>query len=71
MDKKSKLQKKFEEKFDRTYVLNLTSRKDRRDLIEYQFSEMGLELPDTESNYFRYYFATPFPHNDVIMNAFN
>ena len=71
MDKKSKLQKKFEEKFDRIYVLNLTSRKDRRDLIEYQFQEMGLELPDTGSNYFRYYFATPFPHNDVIMNAFN
>lgn len=61
----------IESRFDKTHILNMVNRPDRRELIEYQFREMGLELPDTGSNYFRYYYGTTFPHNALIANAFN
>lgn len=60
------------ERFDRIYVLTLSNRADRRTLIEKQFRELGLPLPDADSTGFiRYHYATPFPYNALIADAFN
>ena len=60
------------ERFDRLYVLTLSNRPDRRELVERQFSELGLPAPDKDSNGFiRYHYATPFPFNALIADAFN
>lgn len=60
----------LKEKFDRIYILNLVTRKDRKENIERQFKELGLPLPDT-TEFIKYYYAVPFPYNAVITDAFN
>ena len=62
----STLQKHFE----KIYILTLSHRKDRQDLIRSQLSFLGLPEPDT-TPYIRWFYATSFPHNDIIANAFN
>lgn len=57
-------------KFDKVYLLTMTNRRDRRELMEREFSEIGLPKPDS-TDFIRYYFGTPFPFNGLIMNAFN
>lgn len=60
------------DRFDRVYVLTLSNRPDRRELIERQLSELGLPAPDThEDGFIRYHYATPFPFNGLIADAFN
>ena len=58
------------EKFRIIYVLSLTERRDRRELVEKQFEVLGLPKPD-ETPFIRYYYATLFPFNGLIANAFN
>lgn len=58
------------QKFDRIYVLNLVNRRDRRELIERQLWELGLPQPDM-TPFIRYHYATPFPYNGIIADAFN
>ena len=60
----------LKEKFGIIYVLSLTERRDRRELIETQFKALGLPIPD-ETPFIRYYYATSFPFNRLIANAFN
>lgn len=60
----------LKKRFDRIYVLTMSNRQDRRNLMESQFKQLGLPLPD-ETPYIRYYFGTPFPHNGIICDAFN
>lgn len=60
------------EQFDRVYVLTLSNRPDRRELVERQLRELGLPAPDEDPNGFiRYHYATPFPFNALIADAFN
>lgn len=56
--------------FDQIYILTLSNRKDRRALIERQLLEMGFPQPDCDAR-IRYWYATPFPFNGLIANAFN
>ena len=60
----------LKEKFGVIYVLSLTERRDRRELVEKQFEALGLPIPD-ETPFIRYYYATSFPFNGLIANAFN
>ena len=60
----------LQEKFGRIYILSMTERQDRRDLVERQLSELGVPLPDT-TPFIRYFYGTSFPFNSLIANAFN
>ena len=64
------IQEILKEKFELCYVLNLSDRKDRRDNMEYQFKQMGMDDIET-SVWLRYHYTTKFPYNDLIANAFN
>ncbi len=60
----------LKDKFDICYVLNLSDRADRRKNMEEQFQKMN--MPDIyESRWLRYHFATKFPFNNIIADAFN
>lgn len=65
----NKLLDTLKEKFDIIYVLSLVNRNDRREMMERQFDAMGLPRPDT-TPFIRYYYATPFPFNNIIAEAF-
>lgn len=56
--------------FAQVYILTLSHRKDRQELIAKQLTSLGLPQPDT-TPYIRWFYATSFPHNDIIANAFN
>lgn len=64
------IQNKLKEKFDICYVLNVSDRKDRRDNMEFQFNDIGIE-DINHSDWIRYHYTTRFPYNDIIMAAFN
>lgn len=55
-------------KFDICYVLTMCNRPDRQKHMEAQFNEYGWEIG---TGWMSYKFATPFPYNDIIANAFN
>lgn len=56
--------------FGHVYVLTMSNRPDRRDMMERQFLKMGIPIPDSDPR-IRYFYGTPFPHNDIIAQAFN
>ena len=56
--------------FGHIYVLTLSNRQDRRDLMNAQFDAFGIPRPDTDQN-IRWFYGTPFPHNKIIADAFN
>lgn len=56
--------------FAQVYILTLSHRKDRQEIITSQFPSLGLPEPDT-TPFIRWFYATSFPHNDIIANAFN
>lgn len=60
----------LKDNFDGMVILNLSSRKDRRELIERQLTELGIPQPGTDP-FIRYNFTTPFKYNPLIANAFN
>ena len=64
------IQEILKEKFELCYVLNLSDRKDRRDNMELQFKQMGLDDIET-STWLRYHYTTKFPYNALIAEAFN
>ena len=57
-------------KFDKIYILTMSNRPDRRELIYKQFEKLGLPLPD-DTNFIRYYYGTPFPYNNILAKAMN
>ncbi|WQJ53676.1 MAG: glucosyltransferase [Wendovervirus sonii] len=54
------------EKFKHIYVLTLSSRPDRYEHIKGQLECMGIDI-----NTINVHYATPFPHNNIIADAFN
>lgn len=56
-------------KFDAVVILNLSTRKDRRRMLESQFEKLGLPKPNT-TEFIRYNFTTPFQYNELIASAF-
>lgn len=64
------IQDKLKERFDICYVLNLSSRNDRRIHMENQFKYLELEDINT-SVWLRYHYSTLFKYNDIIIKAFN
>lgn len=56
--------------FDRIFILTLSNRPDRRAMLERQLRELGLPQPDCDAR-LRYWYATPFPFNGLIADAFN
>lgn len=57
-------------KFDICYVLNLSTRADKRAFMESQFDKLGFDNI-YNNDWMYYHFATPFPYNNIIANAFN
>lgn len=60
----------FEElkkKFDKIYLLTLSNRTDRKNAVLEQLKNIGLE----DEHDINIQYATPFPHNDIIIDAFN
>lgn len=57
-------------KFDGLVVLNLSTRSDRREMLEKQLKALDIPMPGTEP-FIRYNFTTPFPYNALIANTFN
>ena len=66
----SKLYEKLKNKFDICYVLNLSSRPDKRKFMETQFNKMGFDNI-YENNWYHYHYATEFKYNELIADAFN
>ena len=60
----------LKEHFKRIYILTLTTRKDRQELVKRQLKALGLPEPD-ETDFIRWFYAVPFPHNALIADAFN
>lgn len=59
--------KQLKEKFDKVFLLTLSSRKDRSDNAINMLKKIGLDnINDITIQY-----ATPFPYNDIIMQVFN
>lgn len=56
--------------FGHIYVLTMSNRQDRRDMMNAQFDAMGIPRPDTHPA-IRWFYGTPFPHNGLIADAFN
>lgn len=58
---------KLKKKFDKIYLLTLSSRLDRSRSALNMLKNIGLE----DENDLTVIYATPFPHNDIIADAFN
>ena len=56
--------------FGHIYVLTMSNRKERRELMMHQFNALNIPLPDTDSR-IRWFYGTPFPYNSIIADAFN
>ena len=65
-----KLKETLLRQFDKIYILTMSNRSDRRELIEKELTAMQIDLPD-ETNFIRYYYGTTFPYNNIIADAFN
>lgn len=63
------LYKKLKEKFDCIVILSLSSREDRRIMLEKQLESFGIPKPGSEE-FIRYNYATGFPYNNLIASAF-
>lgn len=57
---------KLKNKFNNIYLLTLSSRTDRRDSMLNMLSNIGMK-----NNEINIHYATPFPYNDIIIDAFN
>ena len=66
----NQLFKQLIDAFGHIYVLTLSNRQDRRDLMNAQFDAFDIPRPDTDRN-IRWFYGTPFPHNKIIADAFN
>lgn len=64
-----KLIDKIKEMFDSVVILNLSSRKDRRDILEKQLEALGFPKPGTDE-LIRYNYTVHFPYNGLIASAF-
>ena len=62
----NQLFKQLIDAFGHIYVLTLSNRQDRRDLMNAQFDAFDIPRPDTDRN-IRWFYGTPFPHNKIIL----
>lgn len=58
---------KLKEKFGNIYVLTMSNRHDRQQHIIHQLEQIGLQ----DKNDINIIYATPFPYNNIIADAFN
>ena len=70
MDSNNRLFAQLLARFDKVFVLTLSNRPERRDSIDTQFQMLGLPEIDS-SNFIRYFYATPFPFNNILAEAMN
>ena len=70
MDNMTSIEQQLRDRFDICYVLTLSNREDRRKFMEEQFNRYW-QCDIYNNQWLNYHYATPFPYNNIIADAFN